>query len=221
VRWNVVVAGVGAAGRPPPGSPGWPPHAPASWQGAWGSDRSSAPRRSAWRPDHTSGTPQTPWQSPSPSAARNSRSRCSDTRRWPHKPPGMRRSEASGPEACSMPAHPYRQGPTDESCRRRDAGPSGLLDGRCEPWPQDGDARLGRRPRKWRRAARPPPPDLGRWTTRAEDFGQRARFRLPVSREDPRFQGEARLRWLHKRPRPASRTKRGAGHGEGPVVGRR
>jgi hypothetical protein len=93
VALSVVVAGVGAAGRPLPGSPGLPPHGPASWQGAWGSDTSSVQRRSAWRPDHTSGTPQTPWPYPSASAARNSRSRRSDTRRRPHNPPRMRRSE--------------------------------------------------------------------------------------------------------------------------------
>ena len=83
----VVVAGALAAGRPPLGSPGWPPHGPESWQGAWVSDWSSGLRRSAWRPDHTSGTPQTPWPCPSSSAARNSRSRRSDTHRWPHNPP--------------------------------------------------------------------------------------------------------------------------------------
>jgi hypothetical protein len=84
VALSVVVAGVGVAGRPPAGSPGLPPHGPASWQGAWVSGWSSGLRRSAWRPDHTSGTPPTPWPFPSSSAARNSRSRRSDTRRWPH-----------------------------------------------------------------------------------------------------------------------------------------
>jgi hypothetical protein len=110
VALSVVVAGAGVAGRPPAGSRGLPPHGPASRQRAWVSDWSSVPRRSAWRPDHTWGTPPTPWPCPSASAARNSRSRRSDTRRWPHNPPGVRRSEASGPEACSMPAHPHRQG---------------------------------------------------------------------------------------------------------------
>ena len=110
VALTVVVAGAVAAGRPPAGSPGLPPHVPASWQGAWVSETSSAQRRSAWRPDHTSGTPQTPWPCPSASAARSSRSRRSDTRKWPRNPPRMRRSEASGPEACSMPTHPHRQG---------------------------------------------------------------------------------------------------------------
>jgi hypothetical protein len=124
---SVVVAGVGAAGRPLPGSPGLPPHEPASWQGAWVSDTSSVQRRSAWRPDHTSGTPQTPWPYPSASAARNSRSRRSDTRRRPRNPPRMRRSEASGPEACSMPTHPHRQGATDESCQHHDQVASGAL----------------------------------------------------------------------------------------------
>jgi hypothetical protein len=107
--WNRVVAGAGAAGRPPPGSPGLPPHGPASWQGAWASDTSSAQRRSAGHPAHTSGTPPTPWPCPWPSAARNSRSRRSDIRRWPPNPPGMQRSEALGPEACSMPTHSHRQ----------------------------------------------------------------------------------------------------------------
>jgi hypothetical protein len=110
VALNVVVAGAVAAGRPPPGSPGLPPQVPASWQGAWVSETSSAQRRSAWRLDHTSGTPPTPGPYPSASAARNRRSHRSDTRRWPHNPPGIQRSEASGPEACSMPMHSYRQG---------------------------------------------------------------------------------------------------------------
>ena len=112
VALTVVAAGARAAGRPPPGSPGLPPHGPASRQGAWVSDTSSGQRRSAWRPGHTSGTPQTPWPCPWPSAARNGRSPRSDTHRWPRNPPGVQRSEASGPEACSMPTHPHRQGVT-------------------------------------------------------------------------------------------------------------
>jgi hypothetical protein len=96
VAWNVV-AGAGAPGRPPAGRRGLPPHAPASWQEAWVSGRSSARRRSAWRPDRSSGTPQSPWPSPSASAARNVRSHRSDSRRWPLSPPKMRRSEALRP----------------------------------------------------------------------------------------------------------------------------
>ena len=95
VAWGVVVAGAGAPGRLPLGSPGLPPHAPASWQGAWVSGTSSAQRRPAWRPDRSSGTTQPPWPCPWASAARNGRTRRSDTRRWPLGPPGMRRSEAS------------------------------------------------------------------------------------------------------------------------------
>jgi hypothetical protein len=98
VAWNVV-AGAGAPGRPPAGRRGLPPHAPASWQEAWVSGRSSARRRSAWRPDRSSGTPQSPWPSPSASAARNSRSHRSDSRRWPRSPPKMRRSEALRPHS--------------------------------------------------------------------------------------------------------------------------
>ena len=94
VKQDVVVGGAGAPGRPPAGSRGLPPHAPASWQGAWVSGRSSARRRSAWRPDHSSGTPPSPWPYPSASAARNSRSHHSDSRRWPQGPPKVRRSEA-------------------------------------------------------------------------------------------------------------------------------
>src|SRR4029453_13966648 len=88
VALTAVAAGARAAGRPPPGSPGLPPHVPASWQGAWVSDTSLVQRRSAWRPDHTSGTPEIPWPSPSASAARIRRSRRSDTRRWPRNSPG-------------------------------------------------------------------------------------------------------------------------------------
>ena len=112
----VVVAGALAAGRPPAGGPGLPPHGPASWQGALASDTSSAQRRSAWRPGHTSGTLSMRRPCPSASAARTSRSRRSDTRRWPRNSPGVQRSEASGPETCSMPTRTQRQGVTAESC---------------------------------------------------------------------------------------------------------
>jgi hypothetical protein len=83
-----VVAGAGAPDRPPPGRPGLPPHAPASWQGAWMSDTSSVRRRPAWHPDRRLGTPQTPWPYPWASAARNGRNGCNGTRRWPLIPPG-------------------------------------------------------------------------------------------------------------------------------------
>jgi hypothetical protein len=97
VAWEVA-AGAGAPGRPPGGSRGLPPHAPASWQEAWVFGRSSARRRSAWRPDRSSGTRQSPWPSPSASAARNGRTHRSDTRRWPLSPPKLRRSEAHEPQ---------------------------------------------------------------------------------------------------------------------------
>jgi hypothetical protein len=93
VAWDVA-AGAGAPGRPPGGSRGLPPHAPASWQEAWVFGRSSARRRSAWRLDYSLGTRQSPSPSPSASAARNGRTHRSDSRRWPLSPPNMRRSEA-------------------------------------------------------------------------------------------------------------------------------
>jgi hypothetical protein len=109
VKWGVVVAGARAPGRPPAGSRGLPPHAPASWQGAWASGRSSAQRRSAWRPDRSSGTPQSLWPCPSASAARNSHSHRSDSRRWPLSPPKVRRSEALEATRQAMPMHPRGQ----------------------------------------------------------------------------------------------------------------
>src|SRR5215204_1157344 len=101
-----VVADAGAPGRPPGGSRGLPPHAPASWQGAWVFGRSSARRRSAWRPDRSSGTPQSRWPYPSASAARSCRSHRSDSRRWPRSPPKVRRSEALRPRGKLCPGTP-------------------------------------------------------------------------------------------------------------------
>jgi hypothetical protein len=105
VAWDVV-AGAAAPGRPPAGRRGLPPHAPASWQGAWMSGRSSAPRRSAWRPDRSWGTRQSPWPCPSASAARNSRTHRSDSHRWPLSPPKVRRSEALRPQGKLCPCTP-------------------------------------------------------------------------------------------------------------------
>ena len=105
VAWDVA-ADAGAPGRPPAGSRGLLPHAPASWQGAWVSGRSSAQRRSAWRPDRSSGTRQSPWPCPSASAARNGRSHRSDSRRWPLSPPKVRRSEALRPQGKLCPCTP-------------------------------------------------------------------------------------------------------------------
>jgi hypothetical protein len=108
VAWDVA-AGAGAPGRPPAGSRGLPPHAPASWQEAWGFGRSSARRRSAWRPDRSSGTRRSPWPCPSASAARNGRTHRSDSRRGPLSPPKMRRSEAHEATGQAMPRHPRGQ----------------------------------------------------------------------------------------------------------------
>jgi hypothetical protein len=121
-----VVAGAGAPGRPPAGSRGSPPHAPASWQEAWVSGRSSARRRSAWHPDRSSGTPPSLWPCPSASAARNSHSHRSDSRRWPLSPPKVRRSEALRPQGKLCPC-------TSEVKRRRMSGPAWQRRARFDP----------------------------------------------------------------------------------------
>jgi hypothetical protein len=104
-----VAADAGAPGRPPAGRRGLPPHVPAFWQGAWMSGRSSARRRSAWRPDRSPGTPPWLWPYPSASAARNSRSHRSDSRRWP--PESSQGATVGGLEATrqAMPMHPRGQ----------------------------------------------------------------------------------------------------------------
>ena len=121
-----MVAGAGAPGRPPAGSRGSPPHAPASWQEAWVSGRSSARRRSAWHPDRSSGTPPSLWPCPSASAARNSHSHRSDSRRWPLSPPKVRRSEALRPQGKLCPCTP-------EVKRRRMSGPAWQRRARFDP----------------------------------------------------------------------------------------
>jgi hypothetical protein len=116
--WDVA-AGAGPPGRPPAGGRGLPPHAPACWQGAWTSGRSSARRRSAWRPDRSSGTPQSPWPYPLASAARNSRSHRSDSRRGPLSPPKVRRAEALRPQGKQCPCTPHvKRRRTSGSARR-------------------------------------------------------------------------------------------------------
>jgi hypothetical protein len=126
VAWDVG-GGAGAPARPPLGSRGLPPHAPASWQGAWVSDTSSAQRSSAWRRDRSSGTPQSPWPYPSASAARNSRSRRTDSRRWPLSPP--KDATVGGVEAATqaMPMHPRRQGRAHEYFSMAAAGMVGSV----------------------------------------------------------------------------------------------
>jgi hypothetical protein len=131
VAWDVV-AGAGAPGRPPAGSRGLPPHAPASWQEAWVSGRSSARRRAAWRPDRSSGTPQSPWPCPSASAAQNSRSHRSDSRRWPRSPPKVRRSEALRPQGKLCPCTPHvKRGRTSVPATSTVGGTASGPSGRC------------------------------------------------------------------------------------------
>ena len=93
VAWDVV-AGAGAPGRPPAGSRGLPPHAPASWQGAWACGRSSAQRRSRLASRPQLGHATVAMAVPIGIRCSNSRSRRSDSRRWPLSPPKVRRSEA-------------------------------------------------------------------------------------------------------------------------------
>jgi hypothetical protein len=68
-------------------------------------------RRASRCPSCASGTPQSPSPCPSASAARNSRSHRSGSRRWPLTPPMVRRSEALRPRGKLCPIHSRRHMP--------------------------------------------------------------------------------------------------------------